>query len=373
MSDNKCVRMGVVGLGAMGRVNARKLINGEIPGLKLAAICDHHAALAADFPDVRFFSDWRELISSGLVDAVLIATPHYDHVEVSVAALKSGLHVLVEKPMAVRKSDCAELLRVHASSDRVLSVMLSMRARPMFQKIREMVRSGELGTLRRVTWIATDWFRTQAYYRSSSWRGTWKGEGGGLLLNQCPHQLDMWCWLFGMPDQVAASCDEGRYHDIETEDDVTAFLNYDTGTRGVFISSTGESPGTNRLEVIGENGKLVAENGKLVFFRNLEPMTEYSHKTKELMGLVAFEEVEIELAPARNGHVVLMENFAAAILHGDPLLAPGVEGIHGVELANAMHLSSWTQAPVRLPMETAAYDQLLEQKISQAQWEKSAA
>lgn len=370
---SKNIRTAVVGLGAMGTLHARKLLAHEISGLELAAVCDRHAGRSADFPGVPFHAEWRKLLSTGGIDAVLIATPHYDHASMAIEALQRGLHVLVEKPMGVRKSDCEALLRAHAGTDRVLSVMLSMRVRPVFQKIRAMIQEGELGALRRITWIATDWFRSQAYYRSSGWRGTWKGEGGGLLLNQCPHQLDLWNWMFGMPNEVTAICQEGRYHDIGTEDDVTALLGYDDGMTGVFISSTGESPGTNRLEVIGENGKLIAEGGKLHFSRNVEPMTAFSNKTASLMGTVECHQSEIELPSAPSGHVGIMQNFAAAILRGEPLLAPGAEGIHGVELANAMHLSGWTRSPVRLPIDTGHYNRLLDEKIAQETLEASAA
>jgi len=373
MSNQQEIRTAVIGLGAMGSVHAKRLFNKEISGLKLSAVCDRQTSQSASFPAVRFYSDWQKLITSKELDAVIIATPHYDHAAMSVEALRQGLHVLVEKPMGVRKSDCEELLRAHAASDRILAVMLSMRVRPLYQKIRGMIRAGELGALHRVTWIATDWFRTQAYYRSSDWRGTWKGEGGGLLLNQCPHQLDLWCWMFGLPNEVSAFCTEGRYHDIETEDDVTAFLSYDDGMRGVFIASTGESPGTNRLEVVGENGKLIAEDGKLIFFRNAEPMTAFSHKTATLMGTVKFEQTEIPLSPPSVGHVGLMQNFADAIRQEVPLLAPGTEGIQGVELANAMHLSSWKHEPVSLPLNTGLFDQLLRLKIEQEELATSAA
>lgn len=366
-SNNNSLRLGIIGVGAMGATHARRLMEGLAANVSLTALCDHHPERKENFPGIPFFENHEELLASDLVDAVLIATPHYDHTEIGIAALEAGLHVLVEKPMAVHKTDAERLLAVHAKTDRVLTTMLSMRTKPMFKKIKDLLDSGDLGQLRRIHWTMTDWFRTQAYFDNASWRGTWNGEGGGILLNQCPHQLDLWCWLFGQPDEVTSHCSFGRYHNIETEDDVTAVLSYRDGTQGVFAASTGEWPGTQRLEIVGENGKLLAEDNRLIFHRNRQGMTDFSHTTELPMSGPETWRVEIPVEPIpRPGHLDILENFAAAIAHGSPLLAEPEEALLPVELANAMLLSTWQRQPISLPIDGTLYEQELENRIAES-------
>jgi predicted dehydrogenase len=226
-------------------------------------------------------SQSSELIKSGEVDAVLIATPHYSRAPIGIQALEAGLHVLVEKPLCVHKADCERLISVPLSPGQVFAVMFNQRTDPCYIRLRELIRGGELGEIRRINWIITNWFRTAAYYASGGWRATWAGEGGGVLLNQSPHQLDLWQWLFGMPRKVRAFCEIGRYHDIEVEDDVTAYFEYENGTTGVFVTSTGEAPGTDRLELAAENGRVVIENGRFVFAKTEVPMSEFGKTSPE--------------------------------------------------------------------------------------------
>ena len=220
------VRMGIAGLGNMGKYHAQLLVDGAVPGCTLAAVCDTDRAVLGAWPGVPAFTGSAEMIRSGLIDAILIATPHYSHTTIGIAALKAGLHVLMEKPLSVHKADCERLLRAHKDSGQIFAIMLNQRTDPYYQKIRQMVQGGELGAIRRVTWTITDWFRTQAYYRSSEWRATWAGEGGGALLNQCVHNIDLYQWIFGMPAAVRSLCQFGRYHDIEVEDAVSAIFEY---------------------------------------------------------------------------------------------------------------------------------------------------
>jgi len=230
-------------------------------------------------------------------------------------------------------------------------VMFNQRTLPAYRKIKELITSGELGHIQRINWTATHWFRSRAYYANGGWRGTWKGEGGGVLINQCPHQLDLWQWLFGMPSHIYADCGIGRFHDIEVEDDVTAFMEYPDGKRGIFVTSTGEAPGTNRLEIAAERGRLIYEDNQLSFLRNEIPVSEFSRTTTSLFGRPPYWKVEIPLAPPpASTHSLLLADFVAAILDGSALLAPGEEGIHSVELANAMLLSSLRKQKVELPI-----------------------
>ena len=359
------MRLGIVGIGNMGGVHARSILDGRVTGCELSAVCDTIVPSPGEFGDARVFGDFREMISSEVVDAVLVATPHYSHVEIGAAALRAGLHVLVEKPLAVHKADCERLLAAHRGSDRVFAAMFNQRTDPCYRKVRELVQGGELGQVRRVNWIITDWFRSEAYYASGGWRASWAGEGGGVLLNQCPHNLDLYQWIFGMPDRVRGFCALGRYHDIEVEDDVTAYFEYADGKTAVFVTSTGEAPGTNRLEVVGERGRLVVEGWRLNYLRNEIPTTEFSRTTEELFGRPAVWDVTIPLPPDRGSqHVGILNNFVAAIREGEPLIAPACEGIHSVELANAILESSLSGKTVEMPLNGAAYERRLKKLIA---------
>ncbi len=354
------VRLGVVGLGAMGTHHARSVFQGLVPGCGLAAVCDRHQSAATEFTGIPWFQNPSALIRSGSVDAVLVSTPHDSHAEIGIAALKAGLHVLVEKPIAVEKAEALKLIAAHRRSTQVFAAMFNQRTDPVYQKLRHLVTSGELGKIRRVHWTATDWFRTEAYYAQGGWRATWAGEGGGVLLNQCPHNLDLFQWMFGMPSKVRGFCQFGRYHRIEVEDDVTAYFEYPDGMTGVFITSTGEAPGTNRLEVAAERGRVVVENGSIAFRRNEIPATEFSRTTDQKFGRPPVWDVSIPLPPHRGEqHVGILKNFTNAILHGEALISPAEEGIHSVELANAILLSSIEDTTVELPLSAPRYAKLL--------------
>jgi predicted dehydrogenase len=358
------VRIGVVGLGLMGTAHAHVIAAGKIRGLELTAVVSSRPEKRAHWPVAKGFSDAETMIGSGLVDAVLIATPHYAHTTVGIRALAAGLHVLIEKPISAHKADAQKLLAAHSSEKTVFAAMLNQRTDPFYAKIRQLVQSGEIGKIRRIQWTVTDWFRTHAYYASSSWRATWAGEGGGVLLNQCLHNLDLLQWIFGMPARVTGFCRFGRYHPIEVEDDVTAYLEYANGTHATLITSTGEAPGTNRLEVAGERGRLVYENDRLLFTRNEVPMGEFSRLSPEGFAKPPAWQVEIPLSGHGGQHNEILQNFADAILDGKPLIAPAAEGIHPLELANAIMMSAWTNKPVDLPLSGRAYERALKQKIA---------
>jgi predicted dehydrogenase len=360
------VRFGIVGLGLMGTQHARMLLEGKIPRAMLAAVSDVNPEAGKSFPGVRSFTRSDELFRSGEVDAVLIATPHFAHVPEGIAALQAGLHVLVEKPLAVHKADCERLLAAHRPGRQIFAEMFNQRTAPLYAKLRELIVDGELGALRRIQWTVTDWFRPAAYYRAGGWRATWAGEGGGVLLNQCPHNLDLWQWLFGMPDRVRAFAGIGRYHDIEVEDDVTAWFGYRDGTTGVFIASTGEAPGTNRLEVAAERGRVVVEHGKISFTQNEVTMSEFSRTTPGAFDRPPSREVNIAIDGQASQHAGILTNFVDAILDGAPLLAPASEGIRSVELANAMLLSSFTNETIALPLDGARYEAWLNERIAES-------
>ena len=365
------VRLGIIGLGNIGQHHAAYLLTGKIHRASLAAVADAVPGKLEKYSQLKIFADSEELIRSGLVDAVIVATPHYQHTTLGVAALDQGLHVMVEKPISAHKADAERLIAVHRRHPHlVFAGMFQLRAEPRYLKIKRLLEAGELGAVVRVSWIMTDWFRSEAYYASGGWRATWKGEGGGVLLNQCLHNLDAMQWLLGMPSRVRGFCQLGRFHRIEVEDNVTAYLEYPNGATGTFVSSTGEAPGTNRLEIAGTRGRLLLENDRLQFTRNEVDMVEFCRTTKLGFAKPEVWQAEIPFENVQNGHAVLMQNFVNGILDGEALIAPGAEGIHSVELANAMLFSSLQGQTLELPLDSVAYETKLQQLIAASRTEK---
>lgn len=363
----KTVRVGVIGIGNMGSSHARQIANGQVPGAVLSAVADVNSARLEwanqEFGEaVQCFDDADKLMKSDVVDAILIATPHYDHPPLAIAGFNQGLHVLVEKPAGVYTKQVRSMNEVAEKSGKIFSLMFNQRTNPLYQKLRDLLKSGELGELKRTVWIITDWYRPQSYYDSGGWRATWAGEGGGVLLNQDPHQLDLWQWTCGMPKRVRAFCHFGKYHDIEVEDDVTAYVEYENGATGLFVTSTGEAPGTNRFEISGDRGKIVIEDGRLDFWRLRVPERQFNAEFKGGFGSPEVWKCDIPIRGENSQHIGVMRNWIDAILKGTPLLAPGNEGINGLELSNAMHLSAWTDSWVDLPInEDLFYEKLQEQ------------
>ena len=358
------IRIGIIGLGNMGQHHARNLLEGKITRAELSAVCDQLPTNVAKFSQVHGFATPEALFAAKVCDAVIIATPHFSHTNLGIAALGAGLHVIVEKPISVHRADAERLIAAHRNPQQIFAAMFNQRTDPYYQAIRQLVTTGELGTVRRVQWTITDWFRTDAYYGSGGWRATWAGEGGGVLLNQCPHNLDLYQWIFGMPKKVTGFCTFGRYHNIEVEDDVTARFEYASGMHATLITSTGEAPGTNRLEIAADRGRLVYENDKISFTRNAVPMDEFSRTSPEAFGRPATSDVPVPAQGHGGQHNEILQNFTDAILDGVALISPGAEGIHSVELANSILLSAWTGKSVSLPLDGAVYEQALQAKIA---------
>ena len=364
----KEVRYGVIGLGNIGTTHVENFMTGKVPNAVLTAIADLKPdridRIVNKYPDTKFqvYSSSSSLIENADVDAIIVATPHFSHAEITIKALNKGIHVISEKPAGVYTKQVKEMIDVAKGSTALLTVMFNQRTNPVYKKMREIIMDGGIGDIIRVNWTITDWFRTQNYYDSGDWRGTWSGEGGGVLYNQCPHQLDLLSWIVGKnPKRVRAFCHFGKWHDIEVEDDVTAYLEYENGATGVFITTTGEFPGVNRLEISGTKGRVSVDNDKLTYLKCVD--------TREFLtagsgfGSPSFENVAIEINEENPLHAGVCRNFTNAILGIEPLLTTADEALNSVELMNAMHLSSWTDEIITLPIDGDKYYEELKKRI----------
>ena len=355
--------MGVIG-GGMGKTHLASMH--QVKDLQVNAFCDIRPAACKNISQqyqVKGFTDYKKMIDSKTIDAVLIATPHYSHPDIALYAFKKDIHVLCEKPVAVHVKDARKMNQAHKKSKSVFGIMFQYRTQPYYKKAKELVESGELGKLVRVTMMCTHCFRTQRYYDSGTWRATWAGEGGGVLLNQTPHFLDILQWITGMPQKVHGHCYLGKHHNIAVEDDVTAFMEYKNGATGLFITSTGEAPGTNMFEICGDRGKLVVADTKLTFHRTRVPVNKFCRETNEKWASPETWKAEIPVRSAPSGHWVITQNFVNAILHQETLISPGIEGLNSLELGNAMLYSSLTGQPASLPLDGDAYEALLNDLI----------
>lgn len=358
----KKIRLGIIGVGNMGSGHLQNIIEGRCPKVEAVAVADIDPAKLENAqkkqPSLTCFDDAERMLDSGLIDAALIAVPHYIHPKYAVECFRRGIHVMIEKPAGVYESQVREMNEAAKRSDVKFGIMFNQRTNPIYKKAREIVQSGALGKPKRLVWIVTNWYRTQAYYDSGSWRATWNGEGGGVLLNQAPHNLDLWQWIFGMPKKIRAFCATGKYHNIDVEDDVTIYGEYENGATAVFISTTGEAPGTNRLEISGDLGKIVLEDGKMKWWKLSVPEREFCFTSKEgfLCPETVYEEYSEE---ALEGHSAVLENFAEAILDGAELIADGREGINSLSISNAAYLSSWTNDWAEIPTNEKLFEQYL--------------
>lgn len=365
----KKVRLGIIGVGNIGTSHVKHFMAGECPEIDLVAVCDINPDRLAwaeeNLPEsVARFDDAIAMLDSGLVEAVVVAVPHYDHPVLAKECFKRHLHVLVEKPAGVYAKAVREMNEMSKTAGVTFGMMFNQRTNCVYRKMKEIVESGELGSIRRVSWLITNWYRSQIYYDSGAWRATWAGEGGGVLLNQCPHQLDMFQWICGLPKKVDAHVHLGKWHDIEVEDDVTAYFEFENGATGLFVTSTGDMPGSNRFEITLDKGKLVVEDDKLYKWELDVAEPEFTKTNTEPFGQpkVIFSEVETDGENPQ--HVGVFNAFAANILHGTPLIADGTEGIRGVQLSNAMHMSAFLGHPVELPVDEDAYFEELQKRVA---------
>ncbi|MDO3408410.1 Gfo/Idh/MocA family oxidoreductase [Saccharibacillus sp. CPCC 101409] len=375
----KTVKMGIIGVGAQGGTYAEFLAEGKVKHMELGAICDIDPAkkewAREKYPDVPFYENYIDMLESGDVDAVVTCVPHYLHPEMGIEALRRNIHALVEKPAGVYTKQVRELNEFAASKPELtFGIMFNQRANPLYRQLKEWIDGGEIGEIRRTNWIITTWWRPQGYYDQSAWRATWNGEGGGVLVNQAPHQIDLMQWICGMPQKVYSNVKYGFQRKITVEDEVTALFDYGNGATGVFVTCTHDVMGTDRLEILGDKGKIVVDDSKKVTIKRLKQPEDEMSRTmgwadvlKIFMGADmsdVYDEETIEFGSVWGGqHIAVMENFAANIVDGTPLLAPGSDGIKGVSLANAIHLSSWLGREVELPLDEEQFLAELNGKI----------
>ncbi|MDA3798662.1 MAG: Gfo/Idh/MocA family oxidoreductase [Kiritimatiellae bacterium] len=373
MSDK--VKLAVIGIGGMGGNHLGSIQ--KLDNCELVAVCDIDKPLAdkkAKELDVEAYYSHEELLKSKVADAVIIATPHYDHTTIAIAAMDAGVHVLTEKPVGVHKLDIEKMIAAHERNPKLIfAAMFNQRTVEAHKKLKKLIDSGEFGAIKRINWTVTNWFRSQCYYDGGGWRATWEGEGGGVLMNQCPHQLDLFQWFFGMPKTIRAFCSIAKYHNIEVEDDVTAFMEYEDGKTAVFITSTGEAPGTERLEIACERGKVVLENHKIIFHRTEELVSEFCATTEERFGTPAVWEVDVPIKEDKGGaqHQKVIDAYVNAIAKGTELIAKAEEGINSIELANAMIYSSMKNETVTLPLDGNKFYDLLQDLIKNSTFKKT--
>jgi len=365
------VRYGIIGLGNQGSTYTLKIFDGgKAKDAVVSALCDIDRtkidAIKAKTTnkDAVYFTDYIEMLDSGLCDAVLVEVPHYQHPEMVMECLKRGIHVICEKPAGVYTKQVKEMNALAEKSDAKFGMMFNQRTNCLYRKMREMIQNGEIGEIQRVTWIITNWFRTQTYYDSGSWRATWAGEGGGVLFNQCPHQLDLVQWVVGMlPKTVNGFCHYGKWHDIEVEDDVTAYFEYENGATGMFITTTGEYPGANRFEVSGTKGKLLCDSKELWFFKNDVDTKTLIENAEDGFKKPNCEKILVETDGENPQHAGIINNFTAALLGKEELFVSGTDGLAGVELMNAIELSGWKGGErVSLPVNEDEYLEELDKK-----------
>ena len=349
------VKVGIIGVGNMGSGHTKSIMEGRVGNMELVAIADvkeeRRQWVKDNYPTVKVFDDASAMMDSGLIEAVIVATPHYDHPRLVREALEKGLHAISEKPAGVYTKAVRELNEFAAKQDKVFAIMFNQRTNCVYRKMKEIVASGELGAIKRTNWIITDWFRSQSYYDSGAWRATWDGEGGGVLLNQCPHNLDLWQWICGMPSKVRAFTHNGKWHDIEVEDDVTAYVEYPNGATGVFITTTSDAPGTNRFEIDLDGGQLICDGKKLIMKKLETPISEFHKTWTKGFGSPEVTEIEVETDGQNPQHNGVLRAFTNKILGKGELIANGCEGINGLTISNAMHLSSWLDKTIELPID----------------------
>jgi predicted dehydrogenase len=364
-------RVGLTGAGFIGFQHALSIVDGKVPNAILTGIVARSEATKKNViekfgPQIKIFNSDDEMFSSQLIDGVIIATPHFAHPEQGINAFQHNLHVLMEKPVGVYPDTVRELNQIAQKSNKKFALMFNLRAKPIFKKIKNILDENTIGKLQRVHWNITEMYRSQAYYDSNAWRATWQGEGGGVLINQGSHYLDLFQWYFGNPKSIKADCHIGRYRNIEVEDDVTAYFKLRNGADGVIHLSTGEVCGLNRLEIVGDAGKIIQEGLEVTLFKSECSGTEFNKKNKDVWAMPTYTKETIKLEDNPNSHADIISNWVQSCRNGADIIVPGLEGLESVLLANAMYLSSWKNTTIDFPFTEDEFCEILKSKINPA-------
>ncbi len=366
----KKVKIGIVGAGGMGQGHAETMK--KIEEAELSAVCDCEEARVREVAQkygVKYFTDYKKLIDSGLAEAVIVATPHYFHPEISIYAMEHGLHVLTEKPISVTVRQADKMVEAAKKTGKVFCVMYQSRNRGVFITAKKLIEEGKLGDIKR-TLLVNPYYRSQAYYDSGSWRATWKGEGGGVLINQAPHMIDIFIMLAGLPKKFQAKA-RTRLHKIEVEDEVNVLLEYENGAWGYYYTCTNEVPSILYLEIAGDKGKIIFNGETLKFFSTSVPISEFTVKNESMWASPETKEEQLNIPETDAGHGAIIRNFCKAITEGEPLVSPGVEGLKSVEFINACLLSGFKNKIVETPVDRDEYDRFINEMIARSKEKES--
>ena len=357
----KRVRTALIGFGGMGQKYARMIHAGFVPNLRLVGVCCRNEAgqelLRKEFAGVAIYCDADDMAAhEDEFEAVIIVTPHTSHVPIGLQMARLGKHILVDKPAGISAGEVEQLVHCCEENHVVFAMMFHNRCLPAFAQARQMIMDGALGSLHRAVWVCNSWYRTPAYHRSAPWRSSWNGECGGLMINQNPHYLDLWNWLFGMPDKVYAALEFGRYNDFDVDDAADIQFYYENGFHGTMVSATGEAPGVNRLEIWGSKGKLTVEDGKNLLFDENEMSTEeFAKVNQQVFTMLPHKQRQIPLEQVQNPYLPALLHFGESILTGSSPVADGYDGLKEVQLANAVYVSGWEEKRVALPVAEERY------------------
>src|SRR3979411_3327211 len=335
------VRFAVIGVGA-------NVFNMHDPALRsnnveIVGVCDINVEAAerqAERLGCPYFADHRELLAATRPDAVAVLAPHPFHAALAIDCLNAGAPLLVEKPIAVHVAEADRMIAAAAQADRLLAVNLQHRTRGEIRTARKLLESGRLGQIQRVEMVAI-WTRTASYYAQAGWRGTWQGEGGGVLMNQSPHSLDLICHLVGQPSRVVA-WNRTLFHAIETEDTSLSLLEWPNGALGTLLVTTAQAGEPERLEIAGTRGILQLGRGGVHFVEADQDLRDFLKTSPEPFGKPIFRDQDVVLEPGGGDHTDVYANFLEAIRSGAPLVADGAGGRLSLELANALIYSSQT-------------------------------
>jgi len=359
-SPNSALRCGIVGHGKIAELYARILE--DLPQALAVAVCGRDLARAKPFADLHqidAYDDVGVMVESAEIDVVIVATPHPTHADVAVAAMQSGAHVLVEKPMATTVADCDRMLAAASEAGLILGVVSQRRFYTPVQRVKQAIEDGKIGDPALVTLTLLGW-RDDAYYKSDPWRGTWSGEGGGVLVNQAVHHLDLLQWLFGPIKEVFGYWGNINHPDIEVDDTAVAVLRGQDGRLGSIVASNSQRPGLfARIHVHGTNGASVGvqTDGGQMFIAGVSeivdpPITDLwtiPGEDEALSNWQAAERAAFQMAdPVIHYHRIQLRDFLDAVVEGRAPLVPGAEGRKAVELLEAIYLAQETGMPQQI-------------------------